>query len=256
MTGDLKVHVPVCAWALKSAPSAILFAVSCPTRLPVSRATARATRLQWANVSALGAYCWRWRASIGCEPVCSDEIGRFRVRPPRSPHLHARFFSRDFSAAMFQNLFIYSNILGWFLRVEAQARMSTFHLYIDELGSRMPNFSPDIIRSDRMDYFAFGGALIHEDDVGAVIAAHAGIVHRWGLTGPLHSTKICGRRTHFSWLNRDKSREAAFMIDLEQTILDLPIIGQRVSLTDRGMWLHTLINTLSPGFSAKLPTQS
>src|SRR5208283_1836659 len=103
--------------------------------------------------------------------------------------------------------------------------MSTFHLYIDESGSRMPNFSPDIIRSDRMDYFAFGGALIHEDDVGAVIAAHAGIVHRWGLTGPLHSTKIRGRRTHFSWLNRDKSREADFMIDLEQTILDLPIIG-------------------------------
>ena len=89
----------------------------------------------------------------------------------------------------------------------------------------MPNFSPGIARSDSMDYFAFGGALIDEANIVEVIAAHNGIVQRWGLTGPLHSTKIRGRRKHFSWLNVDKLKEADFLNDLEKTILRLPIVG-------------------------------
>jgi hypothetical protein len=103
--------------------------------------------------------------------------------------------------------------------------MGTLHLYLDESGVRIPNFSPEIARSDNMDYFAFGGALIDEEDIGAVIAAHVGIVQRWSLTGPLHSTKIRGRRKHFSWLKVDKAKESDFLSDLENTILALPIIG-------------------------------
>lgn len=76
-----------------------------------------------------------------------------------------------------------------------------------------------------MDYFAFGGALINEEDIGAIIEAHTDIAQRWGLTGPLHSTKIRGRRKHFSWLNVDKAKETDFLSDLENTILGLPIIG-------------------------------
>ena len=46
---------------------------------------------------------------------------------------------------------------------------------------------------------------------------------RW--SGPLHSTRIRGRRKHFSWLALDAAREAAFLNHLENTILTLPVIG-------------------------------
>jgi len=103
--------------------------------------------------------------------------------------------------------------------------MGVLHLYIDESGVRMPDYAPEIVRRDNMDYFAFGGLLIEEDDIDAVRDAHSGIVDRWGLDGPLHSTKIRGRRKQFAWLAVDPARESDFLADLETTILGLPVIG-------------------------------
>jgi hypothetical protein len=76
-----------------------------------------------------------------------------------------------------------------------------------------------------MDYFALGGILIHEDDIGALVAAHHTFTAKWQITGPLHSTRIRGRRGTFAWLGKDASKESDFLIDLETMILGLPITG-------------------------------
>lgn len=103
--------------------------------------------------------------------------------------------------------------------------MGDLHLYIDKSGSRMPDLAGVVQRRDGMDYFAFGGILIDEDDIKTVLEAHRQITEAWTLAGPLHSTKIRGRRKHFSWLALDAAREAAFLSHLENTILALPFIG-------------------------------
>jgi len=103
--------------------------------------------------------------------------------------------------------------------------MGDLHLYIDESGSRMPDYAVNMQRRDGMDYFAFGGIIIDENEIGAVLEAHQQITKTWTLTGPLHSTKIRGHRKHFSWLALDSAREAAFLSHLENTILALPVIG-------------------------------
>lgn len=103
--------------------------------------------------------------------------------------------------------------------------MGLLHLYIDETGARMPDYSPVNPRNDQMDCFAFGGALLSAQDIKSVLDAHAAFSCRWSLKGPLHSTKIRGRRNHFSWLATDAAREAEFLNDLEKTILSLPIVG-------------------------------
>ena len=76
-----------------------------------------------------------------------------------------------------------------------------------------------------MDYFALGGVLIPENEIGAVIEMHSAFVTRWKLTGPLHSTRIRGRRGQFTWLGRDKAQESDFLAELEEMILAMPVIG-------------------------------
>ena len=102
--------------------------------------------------------------------------------------------------------------------------MPLFHLYVDDSGSRYSD-KPQAQRADGMDYFALGGVLINETDIGAVRASHATLVDRWGLTAPLHSTKIRGRRGAFSWLSADVAKANAFYADLESFILDAPIVS-------------------------------
>jgi len=103
--------------------------------------------------------------------------------------------------------------------------MGVFHLYIDDSGVRTPVFKPDVERRDNMDYFALGGIMVNEKDVEAVLGAHSDLFARWKLKGPLHSTKIRGRRKQFAWLAIDAATEAEFLLDLEKTILELPIVG-------------------------------
>lgn len=102
--------------------------------------------------------------------------------------------------------------------------MPSYHLYIDDSGSRFVD-KPQASRSDGMDYFALGGVLIDEADIGKVLASHAALLARWGLSAPLHSTKIRGRRGAFSWLSNDRVKADAFFADLETFILEAPIIG-------------------------------
>lgn len=102
--------------------------------------------------------------------------------------------------------------------------MPSLHLYIDDSGSRYPDRSQSR-RADGLDYFALGGVLIEEDEVESVRVSHAAFVDRWGLTAPLHSTKIRGKREAFSWLDKDNSKADEFFADLQRFILAAPIIG-------------------------------
>jgi hypothetical protein len=100
-----------------------------------------------------------------------------------------------------------------------------FHLYVDDSGSRNPDHVQKSPRVDGMDYFALGGILIDEAQIGAILDAHAAFTDRWNLAGPLHSTKIRGNRGAFSWLESDKKRANDFLSELNNFILDLPIVS-------------------------------
>ena len=102
--------------------------------------------------------------------------------------------------------------------------MPNYHLYMDDSGSRFVN-KPQAPRADGMDYFALGGVLIDEADIGEVLTSHAALLARWNLSAPLHSTKIRGHRAAFSWLSNDRTRADAFFADLEAFILGAPIIS-------------------------------
>lgn len=102
--------------------------------------------------------------------------------------------------------------------------MSHYHLYIDDSGSRRPDALNHQVRMDGMDYFALGGILIREDDIGFLIEMHKAFINKWGLIYPLHSTKIRGKRDNFAWLGRDAQREKDFMFELNLFITSLPIV--------------------------------
>jgi hypothetical protein len=123
--------------------------------------------------------------------------------------------------------------------------MGDLHLYIDESGSRMPNYIGHIQRRDGMDYFALGGIMIDEGEIESVLDAHSQITDTWKLAGPLHSTKIRGRRKHFSWLALDAARETAFLSHLENTILALPVIGN-ACVVDRAGYLARYSRLYAP----------
>lgn len=105
------------------------------------------------------------------------------------------------------------------------ASMTLLHLYIDDSGTRRPDRKVVEPRADGMDHFALGGILIEEEKIGALIDAHGAFLARWDLNGPLHSTKIRGRRGSFSWLANDEKIEVEFLEDLEKMLLALPVLG-------------------------------
>lgn len=103
--------------------------------------------------------------------------------------------------------------------------MQRFHLYFDDSGSRRPDHKPHPVRADGMDYFALGGILIAQDDIGSLIAAHNAFTGRWNITYPLHSTQIRGHRGPFAWLGKDAGRDEAFRAELEAFLTALPVTG-------------------------------
>lgn len=74
-----------------------------------------------------------------------------------------------------------------------------------------------------MDCFALGGILIEDKDRASLQAAHSAFCARWKITYPLHSTAIRGRRGDFAWLGADTEIENRFLVDLESTMLALPV---------------------------------
>jgi hypothetical protein len=76
-----------------------------------------------------------------------------------------------------------------------------------------------------MDYFALGGVLIKEEDVGTVFTKHEAFRSRWNLSAPLHSTKIRGKRGGFSWLKKVPERADQFFSDLDSLMVSLPFVA-------------------------------
>ncbi|UTW12952.1 DUF3800 domain-containing protein [Marinobacterium rhizophilum] len=102
---------------------------------------------------------------------------------------------------------------------------STFHLYIDDTGTRCPDRKTTVTRSDGMDHFAFGGYLVAAEDIDHIDQQHAQLVTDFGLTGPLHSTKIRGKKGAFSWLRCEDDRSRAFYEQLNQFVITAPIVA-------------------------------
>jgi hypothetical protein len=67
------------------------------------------------------------------------------------------------------------------------ARIKRVHLYFDDSGVRRPDHNPQEHQRDQMDHFALGGILIHEEEIGALIATHRAFTANWKITDPLHS---------------------------------------------------------------------
>jgi hypothetical protein len=103
--------------------------------------------------------------------------------------------------------------------------VTTLHLYLDDSGSRYSDRAQNPPRADGMDYFALGGVLIEQNALGDVFDAHSAFVERWGLTAPLHSTKIQGRRGAFSFLGTNAEAASRFYAELDELILSLPTIA-------------------------------
>ncbi len=58
--------------------------------------------------------------------------------------------------------------------------MPRFHLYVDDSGSRYSD-RPQAQRADGLDYFALGGVLIDESQVGTVLAQGDSTNRMWWL---------------------------------------------------------------------------
>jgi hypothetical protein len=101
--------------------------------------------------------------------------------------------------------------------------MAELHLYIDDSGSRNPDYQQSETRRDEMNCFALGGILVKEEEVGALIAAHKAFCAEWKIVYPLHSHAIRGGREKFGWLKKPENA-LEFLPALEELLLGLPII--------------------------------
>jgi hypothetical protein len=75
-----------------------------------------------------------------------------------------------------------------------------------------------------MDCFGLGGILINEEDIGGLITAYKTFRAKWSIDYPLHSHEIRGGRGNFGWLKKPENA-LAFLTDLEDFLLSLPVIG-------------------------------
>jgi len=101
--------------------------------------------------------------------------------------------------------------------------MPEIHLYFDDTGSRKPDHDPPE-RSDGMDCFALGGFMVDQENIPVILEAHAAFVSRWGITDPLHSTKIRSREGRFAWLGESREVDVNFKRELTEMICGLPIV--------------------------------
>ncbi len=99
-----------------------------------------------------------------------------------------------------------------------------YYLYIDDSGSRFPDKKPEK-RNDGMDHFALGGILIEEGNKKKLEEEYKKFCAKWGITYPLHSTKIRGTREGFSWLEEDQKQKEVFMVELSDLLTSIPVIG-------------------------------
>ena len=95
-------------------------------------------------------------------------------------------------------------------------------LFIDESGTRYP----DNVDKNGPPWFGMGGVLVLNDDLLAIHDAHAALVSKWRLSGPLHGFEIRNTSKAFAWLDKvGRKRAAEFVSDLEAFVRSAPVVG-------------------------------
>ncbi len=82
----------------------------------------------------------------------------------------------------------------------------TLDLYVDDTGSRYPDYAAAEHRRDGMDAFALGGILVDSERAPEIFDLHRQLVERLGLSYPLHSHSIRTRTEDFEWITKDPKR--------------------------------------------------
>lgn len=94
----------------------------------------------------------------------------------------------------------------------------TYHLYIDDSGSRMLDKDENKKGSE---WFALGGILIEESKKESIKNNHTILCKKWNITKPLHSYEIRNKNKNFYWLNKlEDAKLSEFHTDLENFILN------------------------------------
>lgn len=99
-----------------------------------------------------------------------------------------------------------------------------YYLYIDDSGSRFPD-RQEPSREDGMNCFALGGILVEENDKKVLEVKYKELCARWGITYPLHSTKIRGMRGDFAWLEESSKKKGKFLEELDLFLTAIPVVG-------------------------------
>lgn len=102
--------------------------------------------------------------------------------------------------------------------------VSTF--FMDDSGTRHPDHKISVAHHGN-DWFALGGILIDDELIDDAKAQVAIFRARWPQLGdaPLHSYEIRGNHENFAWLGQDPHLRHRFLTELEQLLLQLPVIG-------------------------------
>jgi Protein of unknown function (DUF3800) len=99
-------------------------------------------------------------------------------------------------------------------------------LYLDESGSRHPDFVARELPAHGRDWFGMGGVLIQDEDLPEAKAQIRAFRQAWPQIGdaPLHSHEIRSQRQSFAWL-REGAVAQAFLGEMTTLLLNLPVIG-------------------------------
>jgi hypothetical protein len=98
-------------------------------------------------------------------------------------------------------------------------------LYVDDSGTRMPDYNP-AAAAGTANWFGLGGVLLRERDEPNIRQAHAAFYKRWPqLRGPLHSNEIRFDQGPFAFLGKDETLRIRFLEDLTELLNGAEVLG-------------------------------
>lgn len=109
--------------------------------------------------------------------------------------------------------------------VEGIMGTPSYHLYIDDSGTRLPDKEPSLERRDGLDHFALGGVLVASEDVDGIEQAHADLCKKFDIDYPLHSSSIRSTKENFAWMENKPEKADQFVSDCVKFLCSSPIIG-------------------------------
>lgn len=98
-------------------------------------------------------------------------------------------------------------------------------LYLDDSGSRLPDFQPAPEQTDAMDCFALGGILFEANEVYRLIKAYNTLCKKWNINYPLHSNEIRMSSENFVWVGAlNVGEREEFYQDIARMIEEQPFV--------------------------------